>query len=288
MIVTIVTPSFNQAEFIEETIRSVLVQEGDFYLDYIIMDGGSTDGSVNIIKKYAELIHNKKWKVNCQGIEYRWLSQKDDGQAHAISMGFEMARGEIGGWLNSDDYLYDANSLARVVAHFSTNPALELLIGEGYFVDKKGVPLWRWHTEDIDWKELIYLDYHILQPASFFKLHLTRIHPLISGYNYCFDQEFFAGLLYNGVHYIKIDDDIACLRSYPQTKTMSGGERRFREAVQIMKKYGHNPFYRWLGMLYQYMMLVWVDNRIAKDRSVEMVPCFRNLFYHIILRKRAR
>src|SRR5574340_1418719 len=102
-VITVVTPSFNQGRFIDETIRSVISQEGDFYLEYLIMDGGSTDETVDIIKKYDRLIKEGKWPVKCRGIEYRWVSEKDNGQADAVNKGFKIARGEILGWLNSDD-----------------------------------------------------------------------------------------------------------------------------------------------------------------------------------------
>jgi len=90
--ITVVTPSFNQAEFIEETIRSVLLQ-GYPNLEYIVIDGGSTDGSVEVIEKYSP------W------LTY-WCSEPDRGQSHAINKGFERATGEILGWINSDDILY--------------------------------------------------------------------------------------------------------------------------------------------------------------------------------------
>src|SRR3972149_7029872 len=101
--VTIVTPSFNQGRFIGETIESVISQEGDFLLEYLIMDGGSTDNSVEVIKKYEDLLKGGGWPVRCRGIEYRWVSVKDNGQADAINKGFMASKGETLAWLNSDD-----------------------------------------------------------------------------------------------------------------------------------------------------------------------------------------
>ena len=82
----------NHGRFIEDTIKSVLNQEGDFYIDYIIMDGGSTDNSVEIIKKNEQLLKEGKWPIKCRGIEYRWASEKDRGQSDAINKGFRVAR----------------------------------------------------------------------------------------------------------------------------------------------------------------------------------------------------
>ena len=288
MIVSVVTPSFNQGEFIEETIRSVLEQKGDFFLDYIIMDGGSSDNSVAIIRKYAELINDGAWPAHCNGIEYRWISQKDNGQSDAINRAFAIAKGDIGVWLNSDDYFYDSDTVSKVVRYFSEDVSLELLIGDGWAVDRNGNPLWRWHTDEIDWNELIYLDYHILQPAAFAKLALYTSHPLITSYHYCMDQEFFVGLLHAGVRYHKVDDDFACLRFYPQTKTLSGGNARFREAMEVMRRYGQHPSYRLMGRMYQYSMLIWRERRITSGHRVSMFPHLRNLFYYLILGKRGR
>ena len=81
---TVVTPSYNQGEFIEDTIRSILSQKGDFYIEYIIKDGLSTDDSVDIIRKYDTLLSEKKYNVQCKGVSYHWESKKDNGQADAI------------------------------------------------------------------------------------------------------------------------------------------------------------------------------------------------------------
>lgn len=112
---TIVTPSFNQGEYLEETIQSVLAQEYP-NLEYIIIDGGSTDNSVDIIKKYES------------SLAY-WTSEPDNGQADAINKGFKRSTGEFLGWINSDDILYP-NALKRVVETFNANPTIDLIYGD--------------------------------------------------------------------------------------------------------------------------------------------------------------
>lgn len=113
--VTIVTPSYNQAEFLEETIRSVLLQDYP-NLEYIVIDGGSNDGSVDIIRKY------ENW------ITY-WVSEPDKGQADAINKGFEQASGEFLGWINSDDYLYPG-AITKMSAELEKNPNVSLVYGD--------------------------------------------------------------------------------------------------------------------------------------------------------------
>lgn len=82
--VSIVTPSFNQGKFIEETIRSVISQAGNFHLEYLIIDGGSTDNTVEVIRKYEKLLREKKWPIRCAGIEFLWVSEGDRGQSDAV------------------------------------------------------------------------------------------------------------------------------------------------------------------------------------------------------------
>ena len=121
--ISIVTPSFNQVQFLEETIRSVLLQ-GYPNLEYIIIDGGSTDGSIDIIKKYS------RW------LRY-WVSEPDSGQSNAINKGFAKASGEIFGYLNSDD-LYEPNALKIISSYFMNNSACNLLAGECTVFDDHG------------------------------------------------------------------------------------------------------------------------------------------------------
>ena len=122
--VSIVTPSFNQGKFLEKTILSVLEQDYP-NLEYIIIDGGSTDNSVEIIRKYE------------QHLTY-WVSEPDRGQSHAINKGFERATGEIFGWLNSDDW-YQPGALKEVAEAFAANPDAGAVVGEGAFIDEQGV-----------------------------------------------------------------------------------------------------------------------------------------------------
>lgn len=122
-LITVVTPSYNQGEFLEETLRSVLLQ-GYPHLEYIVIDGGSTDDSVAIIRKY------ERWITH-------WVSEKDRGQCHAINKGMARATGDILCWLNSDD-TFEPEALHAVAAHFRANPDWQALTGGCYFIDAQG------------------------------------------------------------------------------------------------------------------------------------------------------
>ena len=164
---TIVTPSYNQGEFLAATIESVLSQKGDFSLDYIIADGGSTDDSLEIIKQYEALLQQGRWQVNCRGISYRWLSEKDNGQTEALMKGFRQAKGNILAWLNSDD-TYLPGTLQAVADCFRDTPALGLLFGDAHYCDPTGAVIGRYRTEAFNFSKLAWFNF-ICQPAAFFR-----------------------------------------------------------------------------------------------------------------------
>lgn len=164
---TIVTPSFNQGDFLAETIESVIGQEGDFFIDYIIVDGGSTDDSVAVIKHYDSMLSRGDWTINCRGVNLRWLSEKDAGQTDALAKGFRMATGEIYAWLNSDD-IYLPETLRTVADHFQENPDTGLLYGDAHYCDTTGAIIGMYRTEEFDFEKLAWFNF-ICQPAAFFR-----------------------------------------------------------------------------------------------------------------------
>src|SRR5438128_8552250 len=121
-LVSIVTPSYNQGRFIEDTIRSVLAQDYP-NLEYIVVDGGSTDHTLDVLRRYEGRL--------------RWVSEPDRGQSEAINKGFRMARGEIVSWLNSDD-TYVPGAIGKAVAHLGARPEVVMVYGEGYLLDEGG------------------------------------------------------------------------------------------------------------------------------------------------------
>jgi glycosyltransferase involved in cell wall biosynthesis len=153
--ISIVTPNYNYGRFIEETIRSVLLQ-GYPNLEYIIMDGGSTDDSVEIIKKY------EPW------LSY-WVSEKDKGQSDAINKGFDKAKGEIFYWINSDDILC-FSSLKEVSIFFSSHPESNFLSGSGCFFEGEHKNIYKINPSDYSFEDLLefYNDKYLPQPSVFF------------------------------------------------------------------------------------------------------------------------
>jgi glycosyltransferase involved in cell wall biosynthesis len=166
-LISVVTPSFNQGEYLSETIRSVISQKGDFLIDYIIVDGASSDNSVEIIRHYERLLVEGNWPVYCDGIRFRWLSEEDKGQAYALMKGFRMAEGEVLAWLNSDD-TYLPGALQSAANLFRDDPEIGLLYGAAYYCDAAGATIGKYRTEDFGLGKLAYSNI-ICQPSTFFR-----------------------------------------------------------------------------------------------------------------------
>lgn len=177
--VTIVTPSFNQGQFLEETIRSVLLQ-GYPNLEYIVIDGGSTDNSVDIIRKYE----------SCLSF---WVSEPDEGQADAINKGFAKSTGEFLGWINSDDYLYPG-VIKRVVEVFQANSRVEMIYGDVDCGWPEKNKLHRLFGEQIEFSEMLRtVRVPIPQQGSLWRRSvIDRVGNLDSGWQVVLDQEFFT------------------------------------------------------------------------------------------------
>ena len=172
--VSIITPSYNQAAFLENTIQSVLSQ-GISDLEYIVVDGGSTDGSIDIIRKYADQL---AW----------WVAEPDAGQADAINKGFRRATGEVVAWLNSDD-LYAPGAIAQAVAVLDKNPDTGMIYGNAVSFDQDGFPL-----NDLifdNWGLAGLLEFKIIcQPAVFMRRTVLQdAGYLNTSYHFLLDHE---------------------------------------------------------------------------------------------------
>jgi glycosyltransferase involved in cell wall biosynthesis len=176
-LISVVTPSFNQGRFLEETLRSVAAQD---YArkEHLVLDGGSTDGSVDIIRRHAPHLRH-------------WASAPDRGQAHAINTGLAMAEGEVLSWLNSDD-TYLPGALSTVGAVFAAHPEIDLVYGDFVYTDAAGRPMRRRHVfSSMSYETLLYHDY-LGQPALFFRRSLyEKVGPLDEALYYCLDWDLF-------------------------------------------------------------------------------------------------
>lgn len=177
-LITIVTPSFNQAAYLEQTIQSVIHQPGLgelFDLEYIIIDGNSTDGSQEIIQRYQSHL---AW----------WVSEKDRGQAEAINKGLRRAKGQIVAWLNSDD-LYLPGAVAEAVRVFARDPSLGMIFGDALAIDEQGGIIHRWSFGNWGLRE--FLRFRIIcQPAVFLRRSIfEEVGYLDESYHYMLDHQ---------------------------------------------------------------------------------------------------
>lgn len=135
---SIVTPSFNQAAFLPKTLESVLTQEGDFHLDYLVKDGGSTDGSVEMLERFKRMVDTGKMPCRCLSRSFRYSSGRDGGQYEAINAGFAETSGDIMAWLNSDD-MYLPGALATVAAVFGQFPQVAWITSNQIKLNGRGM-----------------------------------------------------------------------------------------------------------------------------------------------------
>jgi glycosyltransferase involved in cell wall biosynthesis len=166
-VISIVTPSCNQGAFLAETIESVIAQQGEFSIDYVIVDADSSDNSVEIIRKYDVLLQTGEWPVACRGIDFRWVSERDTGQTDALMKGFRMSHGEVMAWLCSDD-TYLPGALQTVATYLGEHPDIGLIYGDAHYVDSSGAAISSYHTEEFDLVRLAAANI-ISQPAAFFR-----------------------------------------------------------------------------------------------------------------------
>ncbi len=221
--ITVVTPSYNQARFLEQTILSVLNQ-GYPNLEYIIMDGGSTDGSVEIIRKYKDRLAY-------------WVSEPDDGQADAIYRGFERSTGEILGWLNSDDY-YLPGALWAVGEFFATHPSAEWVIGHSIQVDESGRLLCQRWCPRVTFNSLLYWKVGFEQPASFWRRGpFFAVGGFSREMQYCFDYDLFFRLARRSQPG-RINVFLAATRLHAATKTNMLREVKKLEDEMLFVRYG--------------------------------------------------
>lgn len=275
--ISIVTPSYNQGAFLERTIRSVLEQDYPA-LEYRVMDGGSTDESVEIIRRYEDRLAE-------------WVSEKDDGQADAIAKGFGRSTGEIQAWLNSDD-VYLPGALRAVGEFFAAHPEVDFVYGDLLFIDPDDRPLVVDVLPEYSWEDLRRVCM-IPQPASFWRRSAAdRVGGIDPRFQFTMDYDFFLrfgeaserGEVGGIAHLPRL---LAGFRWHAEAKSSSWRDVWGRENDELIRRYLGRPGWNradWLRMK-------WLTARqmgliAARQLRGERLPTLTPARWHRVARRR--
>jgi GT2 family glycosyltransferase len=237
--VFVVTPSFNQALYLRETIESVLAQDYD-NLDYLVMDGGSTDGSVDILRSYGDRV--------------RWVSGPDGGQAAAIARAWSETDADIVAWLNSDD-TYLPEAVSKAVAFLESSPDAAMLYGEAWHTDASGRRLYPYPTKPFD-RDALAAECFICQPATFIRRDVFKIVRMPDPeLRYCMDYDLWIRISRH-FHVGQVGAFLATSRLHLANKSLGEREGLLREAMEVSRKH--------FGSLHPRWKLVYADYRMER------------------------
>lgn len=242
--ISVIMPSLNQASFLRTAIDSIQSQQGDFDLEHIVVDGGSTDESVEILKSY--------------GSRLKWVSEVDDGQSDALNKGLAMATGDVIAWLNSDD-LYEPGAFAAVAGLFEAEPETQWLYGKVRIIDGDGVEIRRWITRYKNLRMRRYrfskhlVENWISQMGVFWRRSAwEKVGSFRVDLHYSMDYDYWLrlGACWPGRF---VDQYLAAFRWYGDSKSGSGFSVQFREEYEVAKaiaagKYPWAIFKHWLNI----------------------------------------
>jgi len=227
--ISIVSPSYNQADFIEDTLRSVRNQTYP-NIEHLVFDGGSDDGTVDVLRRFeAEVADDPHYTLE-------WVSEPDEGQSHAINQGFERASGRIVGWLNSDDVYFFRDTVERMVETFEARPDTEVLYGDHVEIGREGEI--RRVRRALDWDyDRLRRGYSIPQPATFFRDYVVSDRGLNTDFDYSMDLEYwlYLGRRYTVEHVPRL---VAGNRMYAENKRRAGDDEHAEESARVRRAYG--------------------------------------------------
>lgn len=222
-LVSIVTPSYNQAKYLERTILSVLNQDYE-NIEYIVMDGGSNDGSVEILEKYADRLSY-------------WESKKDKGQTDAINQGFSRANGQILAWLNSDD-TYQPGAISEMVSFMQDHSQVGMVYGDCNFINAQDEVIGTFNAKQTDYQRLLRGYVHIPQQAAFWRAELWKqVGPLDDSIYFAMDYDLWLRLA--KITQIKYTPRLwANFRLHGDAKTIMEDDRCWPDMVRIHYRNG--------------------------------------------------
>lgn len=251
-IISIITTSYNQGEFLGDTIRSVISQEGDFFIDYLIIDGGSSDRSLDVIREHEKHVRIAQETVRmrhiefhvrdrsapnlmrCRGLSYRWISENDRGQVHALNKGLRMAKGDIIAFLNSDDTYYPG-TLERISE--TDWKESDFIYGRGMWISRNGEELLPYPVFKPKISSFAY-QCTLCQPSVFIKKEtIAKLGLFNEDFDLVFDFEYWMRAVFNGMKFKFLNAFLAASRFYDNNKTMAQREKQAQELACLMQRY---------------------------------------------------
>ncbi|MCL4273421.1 MAG: glycosyltransferase [Anaerolineales bacterium] len=227
-LVSIVTPSFNQAAYLEETIQSVLAQDYP-RIEYIVIDGGSTDGSVGVIQKYQSSLAF-------------WVSEQDKGQTDAINKGFNRAKGDILAWINSDD-TYNPKAVGEAVLYLMENPDVAMVYADCDFIDEQGRVIGKFASRQTDYQKLRKGYVHIPQQTMFFRAkYWKEVGPLDPSFYFAMDYDLWVRIAARAPIKYLPGRTWANFRIHTSSKTNVNDERGWKEMLRVHYRDGGSFF----------------------------------------------
>lgn len=246
MTFTIITPSFNQGCFIEETIQSVINQGFD-NVEYLVMDGGSKDNTLEILKKYDDKII--------------WISEKDNGQSNAINKGLQRATGDIISFINSDDF-YLPGTLNFVNDYFKSHPEVSWLSGDCLIVNENGatiqsfVSLYKRLLNIFHKRTILKLTNFINQPSTFWKREVfEKIGLFDETLNYTMDYDYWLRIIQFFPIYI-VNKNLSAFRIHGLSKGGNQYKKQFNEELKVLKRYNKNPIIHFLHYIHNKLIII--------------------------------
>jgi len=247
-LVSIITPSFNQARYIDATIRSVVSQDYP-RIEYMIVDGGSTDGSVDIIKSYAKHLESDSllsdYQKQASGLQNHgiawWVSERDKGQTDAINKGFARAKGEILAWINSDD-TYEPGAVSAAVKVLQEHPEVGMVYGDCNFINESGRVIGKFGAAQTSYRLLRQGYAHIPQQTMFFRADLWKqVGPLDSSFYFAMDYDLWTRIAARTE--IKYTPQTwANFRLHTSGKTIMADDRCWPEMIRVHYRDGGSFF----------------------------------------------
>lgn len=225
-LVSIVTPCYNAAKFLPETIESVLAQDYP-RIEYIVIDGGSTDGTIGILERYRGHL--------------QYVSEKDRGPADAIHKGFSKAGGDVLAWLNADD-TYEPGAVRFAAEYLATHPQTDVVYGDGWWITEDGQAIRRYPTLPFD-ARVLEQDCFICQPAAFLRAGAYQSYPIDRELKLSFDYDLWIRMSQQGRRFDYVPRHLANSRMHRDSLTL--GKRRdvFHESMGVLRRhYGYVPF----------------------------------------------